>query len=76
MWHRKPEKYKEFEGMKNIIHGMGEMSHIKTPDGRDGWVALDGNIIYDRNAAELYAKKIDALFRFNKLRNMRELTND
>ena len=76
MWHRKPEKYKEFEGMKNIIVGQGELTYIETPDGNPGWVTLCGNIIHDRADAEKYAKKVDDLFQHNKLKKMRELTND
>mgnify|MGYP000016323229 CR=1 FL=1 len=76
MWHRKLEKYKEFEGMKNIIVGHGELAYIQAPDGKPGWITLCGNIIHDREEAEKYAKKVDDLFQFNKLKKMRELTND
>ena len=64
MYHRKPEKYKEFEGMDNAVYGKGELIKVKTPQGV-GYRAPCGQIIYDYDEALAYAKELDRIIRIN-----------
>ena len=66
MYHRKPEKYKEFEGMNNAVYGKGELIRVSTPNGV-GYRAPCGQIIYDYNEAISYAKVLDQLIRRNTI---------
>ena len=62
MYHRKPEKYKEFEGMENVVYGKGELIKVKTEQGV-GYRAPCGSIIYDYDEALAYAKRLDRYIR-------------
>lgn len=64
MYHRKLEKYKEYEGMKNTVVGKGELIYVSTPLG-DAYRAPCGALIYDRDEALEYAHKLDILIRKN-----------
>lgn len=64
MYHRKPEKYKEFEGMDNAVYGKGELIKVNTPKGV-GYRAPCGQIIYDYDEALAYAKELDRIIRIN-----------
>lgn len=66
MYHRKPEKYKEFEGMENVVYGKGELIKVNTPQGV-GYRAPCGNIIYDYDEALAYAKRLDQIIRTNTI---------
>lgn len=66
MYHRKPEKYKEFEGMENVVYGKGELIKVNTPQGV-GYRAPCGNIIYDYDEALAYAKRLDQIIRTNNI---------
>ena len=63
MFHRLKHKYKEFEGMKNVIHGKGELVWVG-----NGWRSITGRIITDRNEALDEAKFLDKLYRYNSIR--------
>lgn len=64
MYHRKPEKYKEFEGMTNAVYGKGELIKVHTKTGI-GYRAPCGQIIYDYSEALEYAKELDRIIRRN-----------
>ena len=66
MYHRKPEKYKEYEGMQNAVVGKGELIRVITPIGV-AYRAPCGSLIYDRDEALEYARKLDRLIRKNTL---------
>lgn len=66
MYHRKPEKYKEFEGMENVVYGKGELIKVNTPQGI-GYRAPCGRIIYNYDEALAYAKELDHIIRTNTI---------
>ena len=63
MYHRLPHKYKEFEGMENIVFGKGELVFVG-----NGWRSISGRIITDRDEALKEAKELDRLYRINTTR--------
>ena len=65
MFHRLPHKYKEFEGMKNIIVGKGE---VPWSEYKQGWIAPGGNTIRDVSEAVRIATYLDELYTKNSIR--------
>lgn len=60
-------KYKQFPGQDNIIVGSGELIAVLTARGK-GWITPTNVVIYNREDAEIYAKKLDDLIQFNRQR--------
>lgn len=60
-------KYKQFPGQDNIIIGSGELIAVQTVRGK-GWITPANDIIYNREDAEKYAKKLDDLIQHNRQR--------
>lgn len=67
MQHRDKNKYKQFPGQDNIIIGSGELIAVVTTRG-DGWITPANDVIYNREDAEKYAKRLDDLIQFNRQR--------
>lgn len=63
MYHRLPHKYKEFEGMQNVIYGKGELVYVG-----NGWRSITGRIITDKEEAIQEAKYLDRLYTLNSIR--------
>lgn len=67
MWHNKKHKYKEFEGMGNIIVGDAE---LPLNPSKTGWIAPTGLNIFNEQDAIKYANKLNEVIQANKhLRN-------
>lgn len=60
-------KYNQFPGQDNIIVGSGELIAVQTVRG-NGWITPANDVIYNREDAEIYAKKLDDLIQFNRQR--------
>lgn len=67
MYHRKLHKYKEYEGMQNIVVGQGELIRVFTSQGV-GYRTPSGTVIYDEEEAFKYAKALHDLIRRNQIR--------
>lgn len=65
MFHRLPHKYKEFEGMKNVIVGKGELPWSEY---KQGWIAPSGIVIRDRQEAVRIATYLNELYTKNSIR--------
>ncbi|MFB6349669.1 hypothetical protein [Moraxella marmotae] len=65
MYHRKPEKYKEYEGMDNAVVGKGELIRVVTPTGV-AYRTPCNQLIYDRQEALEYAAVLDKIIRHNE----------
>lgn len=63
MYHRLPHKYKEFEGMQNVIYGKGELVYVG-----NGWRSITGRIITDKDEALQEAKYLNRLYTLNSIR--------
>lgn len=67
MYHRKLHKYKEYEGMENIVVGQGELIRVFTSHGV-GWRTPSGTVIHDKQEAIRYATALNSLIRYNQIR--------
>ncbi|WP_432481724.1 hypothetical protein [Moraxella sp. ZY200743] len=67
MYHRKTHKYKEYEGMENIVVGQGELVRVFTSQGV-GWRTPSGTIIYNKQDAINYATRLDEFIRYHQIR--------
>ena len=62
MWHNKKEKYKEFEGMGNIIVGDAE---LPLNSDKTAWVLPTGNLVLNQQDAIQYATKMNEIIQAN-----------
>ena len=69
MWHNKKHKYKEFEGMGNIIVGDGE---LPVNPSRTGWVTPCGTLILNQEDAIKYATKLNEVIQDNRHLRMKK----
>lgn len=65
MYHRKPEKYKEYHNQENACVGYGELPYIKK---QQAWRTPNGYLIHDYDEAITYATYLDKLYRYNARR--------